>query len=104
MELLERVVREDVRVRSVCDLQDERVAAPDRTCRGCDQFTVQYRFFICRDFFRVDAMSERCIDDDGDVFIAVLREQRAHRVIELLQARRGAAFGRDVRAIHNDMV
>ncbi len=104
MKLLERVVGEHIGVRTVCDLQHERVTTTDRARGRRHQLTVQDGFFVCRHFLRIDAMAERCVDDDGHVLVAVLREQRAHCFVELLQTRRGASFGRDVRTIHNDMV
>ena len=52
----------------------------------------------------VDAMPERGVDDDRQRGMAVLIEERTNRLVELSEARRGTTFGRDVRAVHDDVV
>ena len=103
VELLERVVRENVGGRTIGDLQDERVAAADRTGRRSHEFAVEHGFFVGLVLLRIDAMAERCVDDNGRIFVRIFREQGAHSVVELRKAWRGAPFRRDVRPVHHDM-
>ena len=49
-------------------------------------------------------MAERGVHDDRDDVVRVLGEERADGLVELLQARRGPALGRDVGAVDDDVV
>ena len=103
VELLERVVREDIGIRTIGDLQHERVAASDRTCRRSEELTLEHCFLERLSLLRIDAMTEGRVDDNSRVLVRILLEQRANCTVQLRKARRGASFRRDVRPVHHDM-
>ena len=71
---------------------------------GVDQLAVGGRLLVQRALRRVDAMAERRVDDDGDRRRPGSRRERAHSLVELREARQRATFGRDVRAVDDDLV
>ncbi len=103
MELLEGVVRQHGGSGAVGDLQQERIPATDHTGRRRDDLARVDRGFERLALARVDAVGEARVDDDRHRLRCELREERAHCLIELLQARQGATFRRDVRAVDDDV-
>ena len=103
MELLERIVREDGCVGLVGDLQDKGIAPADRTSRWRDELAVDDARFELGPFALIYAMTEGRIDDDGQSDVAVLGEESSHRLVELCEARGGAALGGDVGSVDDDV-
>ena len=103
MQLLERVVRQHVGVGVPRDLEDERVAATDRACGRRDELAGEDSLPRTRALVRVDAMTERRVDDHGDLLVAVLLDERANGFVELGEAGRGSSLGGDVRTIDDDV-
>ena len=103
MEFLERVVREHCGPDLLGDLQDERVATTDGAGRRCHELTGEQSGLILRSLGLIDAVREGGIDDDGDGVDRVLLHEGGDGVIELTQARGGAALGGDVGAIDDHM-
>jgi hypothetical protein len=103
VELLERVVREDRGVHLVGHLEDERVAASDRPGRRSDEFAVDDARLELLALALVDPVAERRVDDDGELHVTELVEERAYGFVQLSEARRGAPFGGDVRSVDDDV-
>ena len=99
MELLERVVRDDGGIGPVGDLEDERVAAPYHSGRRGDDASVVDRLPRRSPLTVGDAMLERGVDDHRDVGEVILVTKCRHGLVELLQTRFRATFGRDVRSV-----
>ena len=103
MELLERVVREDRGVGPVRDLEDEGVASPDHPRGWGDDLAGEDGLFVLGALGGVDAVAEGGIDHDGQVLGGVFLEEGPHRFVELGQAGKAAAFGRDVGPVDDDV-
>ena len=104
MELLERIVREDDRVGLVGDLQDERVTPSDGPSRWRHQFAGQHGRFVLGPLGGVDAVPEGGIDDDGELIGGMLGQKGSDGFVELAEAGEGTTFGRDVRAVYDDVL
>ena len=87
MELLEGVVGQDDGVGLVGDLQDEGVAAPDRTGRRTDQLAGQHGLFVGVALGGIDAVAEGGVDHHREVVGRVFGEEGPDGFVELLQAR-----------------
>ncbi len=103
MELLERVVREHRRLRDVCNLEHERVAAADGAGGWCHQLAGKDRLLERGSLGLCDAVTEGGVDDDGETLRFVLGEERTHCFVELSEARQAATFGCDVGSVDNDV-
>ena len=103
MEFLERVIRQHRGIDLLGHLQDERITAADGSCRRRHEFAGQQSSLVLGPLGLIDAIGEGGIDDDGDVVDFVLLHEGGHGVVELTQARGGAALGGDVGAIDDHM-
>jgi hypothetical protein len=83
VELLERVVRQHRRPGAIRDLEDEAVAASNRSCRRHDELVRGERFVVQLSLGRIDAMFERRVDDDGVDVVRSLRDECTHSFVEL---------------------
>jgi hypothetical protein len=104
VELLEGVVGEDDGAGTLRDAQDEGIAPPDGPGRRGDHLAVEHRFAQRLAFGLVDAVFERCVDDDGDAAPRVLFRVGAYRLVELRQARERSPFRGQVGPVHDNVV
>ena len=103
VKLLERIVRQDDGVRLFGNLQHERIATTNSSGGRRHQFVVFDRFVEFCDLARVDAMAEGGVDDNSDDVCRVLLHVCHHGIVQLLQARQGAAFGGQVGSINDNV-
>ncbi len=100
VELLERVVRQHHRARTVGDAQQEPVPATDGPRRWRHDFARRLRLLQYPLLRLVDPVAEGGVDDDDDVVVRLLlRPVGAHRLVQLGEARQRAAFSGEVRTI-----
>ena len=103
VELLEGVVAQHRGTRLLGDVEHEGIAAADRAGGWRDQFVVGDRLVELGSFRLVDAMTEGGVDHHGDRHIGVIRHERCHRLVQLLETRHGATLGRDVGPVDHDV-
>ena len=103
VELLERVVREHLGADTLRHPQQEGVPPTHRPRRGGHELGVGDRLVEGLALGRVDAMAEGGVDDDDDLGAGKLGLVLADGLVELGQARNGAALGRDVRSVDDDV-
>ncbi|MDA3040499.1 MAG: hypothetical protein O3C27_13415 [Actinomycetota bacterium] len=103
VELLEGVVGEHCGRRLLCDLEDERVAAPHHPGRRHQQFARLdggLELVFLKGF---DSVSKRRVDDHGHRAEATLGEDGANRLVELFQARKTSPFRGDIRSVDHEV-
>ncbi len=87
VELLEGVVGQDDGTRSLRNAQNERVPATDGARRRRDHLSVEHGLAHLIALGVGDSVLEGGVDDHDDAGTGVLGGVRAHRLIELLEAR-----------------
>ena len=103
VELLERVVGEHLGADALRHTQQECVPPTHRTRRRGDELGMGDRLVEGLALGGVDPMAEGGVDHDDDLFAGEFGLVLPHGFIELGQARNGAALGRDVRSVHDDV-
>ena len=83
--------------------EDEGVTPADGPGRRRDQLPVGHGLVEHGPLGRVDAVAEGGVHHHDDLGAGILGLEFPDGVVELLEARRGTAFGRDVRAVDDDM-
>jgi hypothetical protein len=104
VELLEGVVREHDGAGALGDAEHERVAAPDGAGGRRHQLAVQLGRLELGALGRLDPVAERGVHHDHHLSRGVLRHIRPDRLVQLAEAGRGPALGREVRAVDDDVV
>ena len=104
MKLLETVIRKNGCIRFVGNSQNESIATTNSASRWCNEFIVLDCLFKLGNFFFRDAMPKSCIDDHRHLDAFVLVHQGHHSFMELLKAGRGAALGRNIRPVDDDVL
>jgi hypothetical protein len=103
VELLERVVGQDRRLGPIGDLQDERIAPPDRPGRRGDDLARGHRVLVDLALAAGDAVRERRVDDDRHDLWPELGHEGLHRVVELRQAGELTTLSGDVRTVDDQV-
>ena len=87
---------------AICE--DEGIAAADGAGRAATELAGEDRGLVLVALGRVDAMAEGGVDDDGELIGGMFGQEGSDRFVELAEAGEGAAFGRDVGAVDDDVV
>lgn len=104
MELLVTVIRQNCRFRLLGNAQDERIPAADGSRGRRDQFVVFDCLVESRNFLRIDAVTERGVDNDRDCSLGMFFEEGHDSLVQLFETRLRSALGGDVRTVDDDVL
>ena len=104
MKLLVTVIRENGGIRFVGNGQNESIATTNSTSRWRNKFIVLNCLFEFGNFFLGNSMPKSRVNHHRHFDTLVLIHQGHHSFMELLKAGRGAALGRNIRPVDDDVL
>ena len=104
MKFLIAVVGQHGGLHLLSDAQDETVAAANRPSGRRHEGIRFDRAFELVNFFGIDAMTKRCIDDHRDQRLWVIATICVDRFVELFEAWRGSALSGQIGAVDDDVM
>ena len=104
LKLLVAVVGNDACANLGCNGEHKAIAAANGASGWRNQFVVVDCFVKLGDFALVDAMTKRCVHHHRHFGIGKFVHVRKDGLVQLFEAGRGSALGRQIRPIHHHML